>query len=106
MASLSVPVDREGFLRDLSDWNETVAEELALADDIELTAAHWEVIELVRRYYDSFAISPVMRVLVKIVGEGLGPEKGTSIYLMQLFKGRPARYVSKIAGLPKPTNCD
>ncbi len=99
-------VDKEGFLRHLDDWCCPVAEALAAQDDIVLSPAHWEVINLVRAYYDQYAISPVMRVLVRIVKQDLGPEKGNSLYLMSLFKGRPARYVSKIAGLPKPTNCD
>ena len=38
--------DKEGFLRDLSDWNPQVASEIAAAEGIELTAAHWEIIEL------------------------------------------------------------
>ena len=46
-----------------------------------------------------------MRILVKQVGLQLGKEKGTSLYLLQLFPGSPAKIASKIAGLPKPTNC-
>jgi len=99
-------VDKEGFLRDLTDWDKTVALQLAAQDQIELTAAHWEVINIARDYYTRHHISPVSRVLVSIVRRHLGPDKGQSIYLMKLFSGRPARFVSKIAGLPRPTNCD
>ncbi|MCZ6459336.1 MAG: TusE/DsrC/DsvC family sulfur relay protein, partial [Gammaproteobacteria bacterium] len=35
----------------------------------------------------------------------LGAEKGTSIYLLKLFPGSPAKLLAKIAGLPRPTNC-
>lgn len=99
-------LDKEGFLRNLSDWNDAVAAELARAEGIELTDDHREIIRLVRDYYHRYRISPATRVLVKITGEKLGPEKGRSIYLMKLFSGRPAKLVSKIAGLPKPANCD
>lgn len=102
----SLNVDNEGFLRELSDWNEDVATELARLEGIELDSDHWEVIWLAREYYDTYRISPAARVLVKVVGERLGPEKGRSIHLMKLFSGRPARLVSKISGLPKPPNCD
>lgn len=102
----SPSLDKEGFLRDLDDWSPEVAETLALTDGIRLTAEHWEVIRLVRDYYRSYHLAPATRVLVKLVGERLGPEKGQSIYLMQLFSGKPAKLVSKIAGLPKPANCD
>ncbi|MFT7685284.1 MAG: tRNA 2-thiouridine synthesizing protein E [Candidatus Azotimanducaceae bacterium] len=99
-------VDKEGFLRDLSDWTEDLALELAKQDDIELGSDHWEVIKIVRAYYQLYQISPVNRVLVNIIKKELGPEKGKSIFLMGLFSGKPAKLVAKIAGLPKPSNCD
>ena len=99
-------VDKEGFLIDLTDWNEDVARQLAIQDDIVLTENHWQVINIARNYYVQYHLSPVMRVLVKIVRSELGSAKGRSIYLMQLFSGKPARLVSKISGLPKPSNCD
>ena len=37
--------------------------------------------------------------------EEWGKEKGSSMYLLQLFPGSPAKIGSKIAGLPKPDNC-
>ena len=101
----TVERDPQGFLVHLSDWNETVARQIAHEENISLTDAHWEVIHLLRAFYDEFEISPAMRILVKAVKQQLGEEKGNSIYLMQLFPGSPAKYASKIAGLPKPTNC-
>ncbi len=98
--------DKEGFLRNLSDWNREVAALLAEKEGIDLTIAHWEVIDLVRDYYAAYRISPVTRVLVRVVRDRLGEDKGSSIHLMKLFGGKPARTVSKIAGLPKPANCD
>lgn len=104
---MSLPkLDKEGFLKELSDWSPEVAADLARAEGIELSKAHWEIIDAVREYYRQYHIAPVTRVLVKIIGERLGPEKGKSIYLMQLFSGKPAKLVSKIGGLPKPANCD
>lgn len=102
----NVDVDKEGFLRNLADWRPEVAEALARAEGIELTDDHWQVIHAVRDYYAEYHLSPATRVLVKLIGERLGPDKGQSIYLMRLFSGKPAKLVSKIAGLPKPPNCD
>lgn len=101
-----IEVDKEGFLRNLSDWNPQVAEQLAAQDNITLTDEHWEIINLVQDYYQRFNISPAMRVLVKVAQEKLGKKKGRSIHLMLLFPGTPAKLISKIAGLPKPDNCD
>ncbi len=97
--------DGEGFLRDLNAWNHGVAEQLASAEGIALTEAHWEVLHLLRAFYDEFDASPAMRPLVSYCKLKLGPDKGKSIYLMQLFPGSPAKIGSKIAGLPKPDNC-
>jgi tRNA 2-thiouridine synthesizing protein E len=97
--------DGEGFLRNLADWNPQVASEIAEAEKIELTPAHWEVLHLLRAYYLEYDSSPAMRPLVKYCAIKLGPEKGKSIYLMSLFPGSPAKIGSKIAGLPKPDNC-
>jgi len=103
--SVTVPVDKDGYLTELSDWNETIAGKLAQAENIDLTEAHWELIDLVRRFYAQFEVSPAMRPLIKQVREQLGDEKANSIYLLQLFPGSPAKLLAKIAGLPRPTNC-
>lgn len=98
-------LDPEGFLKNLSDWSPEVAEILAENDDIELNTQHWEIIHLVREFYQSFDHGPAMRPLVKLVANRLGADKGRSIYLLKLFPGSPAKLASKIAGLPKPPNC-
>lgn len=98
-------LDKEGYLTALSDWNEAVARQLAQGERIDLLAEHWTLIHLVRAFYKKFEVAPAMRPLVKQVREQLGAEKGTSIYLLKLFPGSPARLLAKIAGLPRPTNC-
>lgn len=100
-----LPLDKEGYLLNLGDWNETNATVLAASEQIELTDAHWELIHLVRRFYSQFEVSPAMRPLIKQVREQLGQDKANSIYLMTLFPGSPAKLLAKIAGLPRPTNC-
>ena len=100
-----IPVDREGYLRNLDDWTEEVAETLAAAQHLRLQQAHWEVIHLVRRFYQEHQLSPPMRPLVRLVAKELGADKGRSIYLMKLFGGSTAKTVNKLAGLPRPDNC-
>lgn len=97
--------DKEGFLRQLSDWDTTVARQIAEEEGLELRDEHWEIVDLLREYYREFDASPAMRALVKYCALKLGAEKGRSIYLMNLFPGSPAKLGSKIAGLPKPDNC-
>ena len=100
-----IETDREGYLKKLDDWSESLATQLAETEGINLTEKHWEMIWLVRDFYNDFELSPAMRPLVKYISRKRGKEKGNSIYLMQLFPGSPAKLLSKIAGLPRPTHC-
>ncbi len=97
--------DKEGYLVDLADWSEVVAEQIASQAHVALTDAHWEVIRLARAFYAKHELSPAMRPLVRWTKQSLGEDKGTSIYLLGLFPGNPAKLAAKIAGLPRPTNC-
>lgn len=100
-----IALDKDGYLRRLEDWSPEVADKLAAAQALELSEAHWEVIDALRAFYQSTGLSPAMRPLVKLIATELGKDKGRSIYLMKLFPGNPALLASKIAGLPRPTNC-
>lgn len=97
--------DAEGYLRDHTLWTEAIAGEIAARDGIALTAAHWEILHAIRRFYAQYELSPATRPLMKFLAQELGPEKATSIYVMQLFPGTPAKTIARIAGLPKPANC-
>lgn len=98
-------LDKDGFLTDHLSWTETMAEQIAVIEGIILTEDHWQLIHLIRQFYAEFGLSPAMRPLAKYIKLNLGAEKASSIYLMQLFPQSPAKYLAKIAGLPRPENC-
>lgn len=100
-----VEVDEEGYLSNISDWNREIGVELAKTENLEMTESHWEVIDFLRSYYEEYQIAPAVRVLTKAIGKKLGPEKGNSKYLYELFPYGPAKQACKIGGLPKPTGC-
>lgn len=95
----------DGYLKNLADWTPEIAKELALRQNITLTAAHWEIINLLREFYFTYNASPAMRTLVKAVQQKYGPDKGNSIYLHRLFPDGAAKQANNIAGLPKPIRC-
>ena len=101
----SIALDKHGFLKDPQAWTRDLATVFAAEEGIALQDKHWEVIHLLREYFEEFDASPANRALVKYTKLKLGPSKGSSIYLMSLFPGSPARVGSRIAGLPKPKNC-
>jgi len=97
--------DEYGFLRSRQQWNKVVAEALACEDSLILTAAHWEIIDFMRAYYDEFNHQPNARLFGQAIKKKLGAEKGASIYLYQLFPDGPLKYANKYAGLPIPPSC-
>ena len=101
----AIALDKDGFLVDLQDWSRAAAEALAEREGIPLTADHWEILELLRQFYQEYQLSPATRPLIKYTALKLGPEKGNSPHLNRLFNGTPAKLAAKLAGLPKPTNC-
>ncbi|MBE0614701.1 MAG: TusE/DsrC/DsvC family sulfur relay protein [Burkholderiales bacterium] len=101
----SYETDEEGYLVNLAEWDEDIGKALAEGENIEMTPQHWEVVNFLRDYYNEFQIAPAVRVLTKSIGKKLGPEKGNSQYLYELFPYGPAKQACKIAGLPKPTGC-
>lgn len=101
----SYETDEEGYLVNLGEWNEDVANHIAKTENVEMSTNHWEVVNFLRNYYEEYQIAPAVRVLTKAIGKQLGQEKGNSQYLYELFPYGPAKQACKIAGLPKPTGC-
>ena len=101
----TVEADEEGYITDISLWSKELAVLIAADEKIEMTDDHWEVVNFLRDYYEEYQIAPAIRVLTKAIKKTMGPEKGNSQYLYELFPYGPAKQACKIAGLPKPTGC-
>ena len=97
--------DKHGYLLNLADWDEQIAQHIAELEQVKMTDNHWEVVHFVRNFYQEFQTSPAIRLLVKAMKKQLGEEKGNSIYLYKLFPKGPAKQATRIAGLPKPAKC-
>ncbi len=101
----AIALDKDGFLVNLEDWSPATAQGLATREGIALTPDHWEILSLLRTFYQEYQLSPATRPLIKYAALKLAPEKGNSAHLNRLFNGTPAKLAAKLAGLPKPTNC-
>lgn len=104
-STLALVTTQDGFLIDQHSWNQEVATQIAELYNIHLTESHWEIIWFIRTYYGQYKHLPNTRAFVKAIANSLGPEKGNSRHLHQLFPDGPLKYACKIAGLPKPPNC-
>lgn len=91
-----------GGLKDLSQWNRDAAEWLAKRENMTLTSAHWEIINLMRSYYENYNISPILKLLKKQIRESLGDPKAEDSYLYNLFSNGVLLQGIRIAGLPTP----
>jgi tRNA 2-thiouridine synthesizing protein E len=97
-----IPVDADGHLVNTDDWSEELALAIADAEGIEMTDAHWEIVHFVRDHYKQFHVLLAIKPMVSEVGSKLGPGKGNTKYLYQLFRDKPTRLANKIGGLPRP----
>jgi len=97
--------DEEGYIVDIEQWSEELANVIAVQEEIEMNDEHWEVVNFLREYYQEYQIAPAVRVLIKAMKKAFGEEKGNNKYMYNLFPYGPAKQACKIAGLPKPTGC-
>lgn len=93
-----VHVDAEGFLTELSEWDEDLARALAQQIGLELTHRHWEVVRFLRADYAERGQTPTTR-RVDVVG-GIPVKEQFA-----LFPRKPGRKMAYVAGLPKPHGC-
>ena len=101
----AIEADEEGYILDIGLWTRELAELIAKDENIDMSDDHWEVVNFLRDYYEEYQIAPAVRILTKAIKKTLGPDKGNSKYLYELFPYGPAKQACKIAGLPKPTGC-
>lgn len=93
----NVNIGEDGYLKDPSQWNKSIAEEIAKEENIELTEKHFQVIEFLREIYNS----GVPLTIRKVGKSGIVDIK--TFY--KLFPGGPLKKASRIAGIPKPSSC-
>jgi tRNA 2-thiouridine synthesizing protein E len=88
----------DGHLSDASAWTRALGEKLAAMQGVEMSDAHWKLVEVARADFEATKTSPNIRRLTQVGGVST-----KDIYA--LFPKAPARTLAKIAGLPKPAGC-
>ncbi len=97
--------DDDGFLKDISLWNETMAHQIANLENIKLDNLKSCVIQTLRNYYLIHQKMPRMRELISLLRTKPGMEILNSALLHQWFPGSVTLQTARIAGLPKPKRC-
>lgn len=98
----TIDIDDEGYLVDPGDWSESVAEEIARRENLQLDRLHWQVIEFMRRCLEQRQIAPDARYVIRHLADevGLGDEARTKLF--ELFPYGYVRQACKIAGMRRP----
>ena len=97
IAGTTVEVNDEGYLTNLDQWNENIANELASEAGIELTDKHWEVLRYLQDQYKQ----DIPLTIRKIGKSGVVSIKE----FYALYPNGPLKVSNKIAGIPKPVSC-
>jgi len=97
LANVEVKLTEDGYLEDMSQWNEEIAKEIAKELNIELTDKHFEVLNYLR---DKTSAGETLTIR-KVGKSGIVDIKT----LYKLFPKGPLKFAAKIAGIPKPTSC-
>jgi TusE/DsrC/DsvC family sulfur relay protein len=99
IAGKTVQVNEEGYMTNPAEWTKEIAVELAKEEGlVELTPAHWKVIDYARQKATESGAAPTLRTITSNAGV-------TTKELFTLFPKGPAKKVAKIAGLGKPEGC-
>lgn len=97
VASPTVEVNAEGYLKNMDQWTPELAREMAAKENIELTEKHFEVLNWLRAKQKE----GVQLSIRKVGNSGIVDIK----QFYQLFPGGPLKISSKLAGIPKPVSC-
>lgn len=91
-----------GFLVNVGDWNEQIAEVIAEQEGISLTDQHWDVINYLRdEYINNGGNQPNTRNMVKAMAKLWNDKSVSAKNLYALFPGDPSKQAGRISGLPE-----
>ena len=97
----SIDTTESGFLVNIEDWSESLAQKLAREQDIELSDKHWDIINYLRdEYIHHGGNQPNNRTMLKALGSKWG-RNVSSKEMYDLFPGNPSKQAGLIAGLPE-----
>lgn len=96
-----IETDKNGYLVNLDDWNEAVANAIAAEEGVTLTPQHWDLINYLRdEFVNNAGTQPNTRHILKAMSDKWGRALiQKDIY--DLFPRDPSKQGARIAGLPE-----
>ena len=97
-----IPTTDTGFLENIEDWSQNVAQAIADEEQLELSERHWDLIKHLRdEYINNGGNQPNTRNLVEAMSRTWGDKSVNAKTLYDLFPGDPSKQGGRIAGLPE-----
>lgn len=93
--------DHYGDLVEIDEWSHDIARKLAEESGLELTSAHFEVLDYLRDYVINQGGSREDAQKILLALEHHFADQGGNRWLYSLFPGGPVNQGMKIAGLPQ-----
>jgi len=98
-------LDEHGYLKDWQQWTTALAIAFAKLEQLTLQDDHWQVIHALRDFYQTYEYIPILRLVIKMLADKIGPSVASSVKLHCLFPGGVLKQACRLAGLPKPPHC-
>lgn len=99
---VTIATNANGYLENISDWNENVARAIAAKEGIELTDRHWDLINYLRdEYINNNENQPNTRTIVKAMSAKWGDKSVDAKTLYKLFPLDPSKQGGRVSGLPE-----
>ncbi len=97
----TIETTASGYLVNIEDWSEGLAEQMAAAETLELTDKHWDLMNYLREeFIGNAGNQPNTRAMVKTLGKKWD-EKINAKTLYDLFPGDPSKQGGRLSGLPE-----
>lgn len=98
----SIPTTTSGFLENIEDWSDEVANYIAEQEGIIMTDRHRDLIMYLRdEFINNAGNQPNTRSIVKALSKKWKDKSVNAKSLYDLFPGDPSKQAGKIAGLPE-----
>lgn len=101
----TIQLSEAGWLENLDEWTEDVAEAIAQNEKVSLTDEHWDIINEARDFFQENGVVCEPRAFSKIMKKKYGADRSDSKYIYSLFPYGLIKSANKIAGLPRPKGC-
>ncbi len=85
--------------QEIADWNREAGKHIAADEGVEMTDAHWAVVDFLRDYYQQHGADSSGPDVARALDEAFAGQGG-SAYLHPHFPKGPVAQGSRIAGLP------